>query len=70
MRCNDFVLFMSFTISTAAYNAEINGEVIVWNPGIKGGIPTKPVVANVKDFGAKGDGLTDDSNAFKKPLNL
>jgi len=31
-----FVLFMSFTISTAAYNAEINGEVIVWNPGIKG----------------------------------
>jgi len=45
-----FVLFMSFTISTAAYNAEINGEVIVWNPGIKGGIPTKPVVANVKDL--------------------
>jgi len=63
-----FVLFMSFTISTAAYNAEINGEVIVWNPGIKGGIPTKPVVANVKDFGAKGDGLTDDSNAFKKAV--
>jgi len=37
-------------------------------PGIKGGIPTKPVVANVKDFGAKGDGLTDDSNAFKKAV--
>lgn len=27
-------------------------------------IPEVPVVANVKDFGAKGDGTTDDSQAF------
>jgi hypothetical protein len=27
-------------------------------------IPNVPVVANVKDFGARGDGLTDDSQAF------
>ncbi|ODM25546.1 glycosyl hydrolase family 28-related protein [Acetivibrio mesophilus] len=62
------MLLMSFVLKSNAYNAEINGEVIVWNPGIRGGIPTRPVVANVMDFGAKGDGLTDDSNAFIKAI--
>lgn len=31
-------------------------------------IPTLPVTANVKTFGAKGDGITDDSAAFNKAI--
>lgn len=31
-------------------------------------IPTMEVVANVKDFGAKGNGIVDDTEAFKKAI--
>lgn len=31
-------------------------------------IPTPPVVANVRDFGAKGDGVSDDSAAFLEAI--
>ncbi|GAB4516550.1 MAG: hypothetical protein OHK0046_22100 [Anaerolineae bacterium] len=34
------------------------------NAGIPGGIPSPAVAANVKDLGAVGDGVTDDSQAF------
>lgn len=34
----------------------------------KKAIPTLPVTANVKDFGAKGDGATDDSAAFNRAI--
>lgn len=40
-----------------------------WNPGLPYGIPTVSVTANVKDFGAKGDGKTDDSTAFINAIN-
>jgi hypothetical protein len=35
-----------------------------WKPGLPNGIPNVPVAANVREFGAKGDGKTDDSGAF------
>jgi hypothetical protein len=31
-------------------------------------LPTVPVIANVKDFGARGDGATDDTRAFKRAI--
>lgn len=37
---------------------------INWSPGIPGDVPDKTFVVNVLDYGATGDGRTDDSNAF------
>lgn len=32
-------------------------------------LPTLPIVANVKNYGAKGDNVTDDTAAFLAALN-
>jgi hypothetical protein len=37
---------------------------IMWEPGIPGGIPDVAQVCTVTQFGAKGDGTTDDHKAF------
>jgi len=50
MRCNDFCAVYEFYYKYSGLQRGNKREVIVWNPGIKGGIPTKPVVANVKDL--------------------
>jgi len=42
---------------------------ITWNPGILGGIPEVVEKANVKDFGAQGNGSSDDAQAFKDAIN-
>jgi hypothetical protein len=39
-----------------------------WNVGLPYGIPDITIAANVKDFGAKGDGASDDSSAFMKAI--
>ncbi|MFZ5985627.1 MAG: dockerin type I domain-containing protein [Bacillota bacterium] len=46
------------------HGANVFGQEITWNPGVEEGIPNKPVTANVMDFGAKADGVTDDYPAF------
>jgi len=40
-----------------------------WDPGVRGGIPDVPVRVNVRDFGAAGDGQTDDTAAFKSAIS-
>ena len=42
---------------------------IDWTPGIPGGIPEVEVVNSVIDFGAVGDGVTDDRQAFQNAIN-
>ena len=41
---------------------------VSWRPGIVGGVPNVPVVANVRDFGARGDRVTDDAPAFQAAI--
>jgi hypothetical protein len=40
-----------------------------WTPGVESGIPFLPVVHSVMDFGAVGDGVTDDAAAFQAALD-
>jgi hypothetical protein len=40
-----------------------------WNPGIDGGIPNVPVIHSVSDFGAVGNGTTNDAGAFQAAIN-
>ncbi len=66
--------FLYFVISISntllVYSQVDNGSIIPldrrisWEPGIPGGIPYYPVGVNVTDYGATGDGVTDDSQAF------
>src|SRR6516162_4106364 len=42
---------------------------IAWNAGIPGGIPDVPVVADVRKFGAIGDGIADDTAAINKAID-
>jgi len=39
------------------------------NAGVPGGIPNYPVCENVMDYGAVGDGVTDDSQAIKDAID-
>ena len=69
-----FVLLISVT-------ASVSGQIIPselridWDPGISidtvtpDGIPVYPIGTNVIDFGAKGDGITDDSDAILSAVN-
>lgn len=55
-------------IGAAAWAAGSN-PLIRWNPGIPGGIPAVAVKANVRDFGAAGNGVADDAPAIQKAID-
>lgn len=39
-----------------------------WHPGIPGEFPLPVSTVNIRDYGAKGDGVTDDLNAFRMAI--
>ncbi|MEW5988873.1 MAG: glycosyl hydrolase family 28-related protein [Chloroflexota bacterium] len=43
-------------------------RLVAWDPGVRGDIPTYYYVADVKDFGAVGDGVADDGPAFNAAI--
>jgi hypothetical protein len=42
---------------------------IEWNPGVPGGIPEGPIAVRVADFGATGNGSSDDAGAFQQAID-
>ena len=43
-------------------------RLVSWDPGVRGGIPATYYRVNVMDFGAAGDGVTDDGPAFNAAI--
>ncbi|HEY9063067.1 MAG TPA: glycosyl hydrolase family 28-related protein [Pseudobacteroides sp.] len=63
------ILILAYMPINNVYSVDVYGNQIHWNPGVSGGIPDKPTEVSVKDFGAKGDGTTDDYSAFKSAID-
>jgi len=69
MRHEPYTLFRTVCFSLLL-SSFVRSEVIApdrriqWSPGIPGGFPEPMSSVNVADYGARGDGKTDDSNAF------
>jgi len=45
------------------------GSYPTWSPGIEGGIPSIPTLRNAREFGAVGDGRTDDAGSIQAALD-
>ncbi len=65
------ILVILFSVQNAISIENIVPEDrrIEWKPGLLNGIPDYPVSVNVKDFGAVGDGVSDDTQFFINAIN-
>ena len=57
-------------VLTPVVSAEIipTDRLVPWDPGVRGGIPAVPYRVDVKDYGATGDGTTNDGPAFNAAI--
>ncbi|MEJ6952487.1 glycosyl hydrolase family 28-related protein [Natronospora cellulosivora (SeqCode)] len=64
------ILFLFlFYISLSTLGADLYGQDLYWNSGIESRIPDREDEVNVLDFGALGDGYTNDYAAFQSAID-
>lgn len=63
------ILLLSQVLASAAdCCGDITARAITWRPGVRGGITNYPICNSIADYGAVGDGTTDNYGAFTNAI--